>query len=399
VLSTSPQVAPDQWKDGMNLGKDWNPEGTHGGECASTRMLRAAAFGRRHRALAVVVKWIGCKLPTCALLIGLAGIARAEDLPIHAVENIFTPKSGPGETLYWTAILVLSICAVIFVVVAGLLTYAIVRYRRRGPEDDAAEPAQVYGGAAIELAWTVMPILIVIVLVLVTARTIGEISRPPQNPDNEEVRIIGHRFWWEVRYPKHNIVTANEIHVPVDSRSEPAISMLTLESADVAHGFWVPELTGKTWCVPNYQNTTWIKPYETGIYLGNCTVICGDQHANMLIRVVVQERKNYDQWLENQKKPPVADPNVDQGRREFVANSCGTCHTIAATAANGVFGPDLTHFMSRSTLGAGVAPNDEKHLRSWLRDPQILKSGCLMPNMKLDEKQLEEIMAYLRTLK
>jgi cytochrome c oxidase subunit II len=387
-----------QWNNCMNLEKDLTPEGWHGGECA--RIRRSATFSRLKRMPLGVGKRLFFKFATSVLLAGLPGIALAEDLPIRSVQNIFTPKSGPAETLFWLAVLVLSICAVIFLVVGGLLTYAVIRYRRRGPGDDESEPPQVYGGAAIELAWTVMPILIVVVLVLVTARTIGEITRPqPGGSSNEELRIIGHRFWWEVRYPKHDVVTANEIHVPVDSRDQPALTEITLESADVAHGFWVPELNGKTWAVPNYRNTMWIKPFERAIYFGNCTVLCGDQHANMLIRVFVQDRKDYDQWLENQKKPPVADPAVAEGLKEFVANSCGTCHTIATTAANGVFGPDLTHFMSRTTLGAGVAANNEENLRSWLKDPQVLKPGCLMPNMKLDDKQVDEIFAYLRTLK
>jgi cytochrome c oxidase subunit II len=384
----------------MNLGKDLTPEGWHGGgECASTRMRRSGAPGCSKQRMSGPGTGRLAKLATCTLLTGLSGIARGEDLPIRSVQNIFTPKSGPAETLFWLAVLVLGICVVIFLVVAGLLTYAIIRYRRRGPSDDESEPPQVYGGAAIELAWTVMPILIVVVLVLVTARTIGEISRPALGESDVQLRIIGHRFWWEVRYPKHNVVTANEIHVPVDSRDQPALTEITLESADVAHGFWVPELNGKTWAVPNYRNTMWIKPFLPAIYFGNCTVLCCDQHANMLIRVFVQERKDYDQWLENQQKPPVSDPAVAQGLKEFVANSCGTCPTIAPSAANGVFGPDLTHFMSRTTLGAGVAANNEENLRSWLKDPQVLKPGCLMPNMKLDDKQVDEILAYLRTLK
>jgi cytochrome c oxidase subunit II len=383
----------------MNVGKDLTPEGWHGGECAATRMRRPAVFRHSKRRTPAAGKGLLFRLASCALLIVLCGIAQADDLPIRSVQNIFTPKSGPAESLFWLAVLVLSVCLVIFVVVGGLLTYAVIRYRRRGPSDDESEPPQVYGGAAIELAWTVMPILIVVVLVLATARTIGEISRPQLGGNNEELRIIGHRFWWEVRYPKHNVVTANEIHVPLDTRDQPAVSAITLESADVAHGFWVPELNGKTWAVPNYRNTMWIKPFERGIYFGNCTVICGDQHANMLIRVFVQDRKDYDQWLENLQKPPVSDPAVAQGLKDFVANSCGTCHTIATTAANGVFGPDLTHFMSRTTLGAGVAANNEENLRSWLRDPQVLKPGCQMPNMKLDDKQVNEILAYLRTLK
>lgn len=325
--------------------------------------------------------------------------ASAQDSTIRAIQNIFDPLSAPAEILYRISLLVLAFCAGIFLIVGGLLTYAIIRYRRKGSADDREEPPQVYGAAAIELAWTVPPILIVVVLVLVTARTIGEIQKPKLPADTEQVRIIGHQFWWEVRYPKYDVVTANEIHVPLSDRSKRLATEMVLESADVIHGFWVPQLNGKTMLVPNYRNTMWVEPYQTGIYLGNCTVLCGAQHANMLIRVIVDPPERFQQWLNEQKAAPSSNPAVTEGRQQFIANSCGACHGIGGTAAKGVFGPDLTHFASRQTLGAGVADNSEANLRSWLQNPQMLKPGCLMPNMKLGDKQLESILAYLRTLK
>jgi cytochrome c oxidase subunit II len=241
---------------------------------------------------------------TVLLILITVGPAGAQDLTIRAVQNIFNPLSAPAETLYEISVLVLAVCAGIFLVVAGLLTYAIIRYRHRGPEDDREEPPQVYGSAAIELAWTVPPILIVVMLVLVTARTIGEIQHPKLPEAAENIRVIGHRFWWELRYPKHNVVTANEIHVPLSDRTKRIPTQMVLESADVIHGFWVPQLNGKTMLVPNYRNTMWIEPFATGIYLGNCTVLCGEQHANMLIRVIVDSPDAYKKWLESQKQPP-----------------------------------------------------------------------------------------------
>ncbi len=345
--------------------------------------------------------------------VGLGTASAADNMPLRSVQNIFTPTSGPAETLMQLASLTLVVCAAIFLIVGGLTVYAVYKYRRRGPEDDTSEPPQVYGSAAIELAWTVPPILIVVVLVLVTARTIGEIRGPRNNPNDEQLEIVGHRYWWEVRYPKHGVVTANEIHVPVNDRQTDDATQIVLRSADSAHGFWVPQLAGKSWLTPNYSNYLFIQPWETGTYLGNCTVFCGDQHANMLIRVVVETKENYQKWLESQKAPPpTAGPAalapvstaagtgpVDVGRQQFMANSCGSCHRITGTPANGAFGPDLTHFGGRETIGSGAAPNDEDNLRSWLRDPQVIKPGCLMPNMKLDDQQVEQISAYLRTLK
>jgi cytochrome c oxidase subunit II len=332
-----------------------------------------------------------------AVLPGTAGAQSADQ--VRAIQNIFDPLSKPAELLNDTARLVLLICLVIFVVVGGLLLYSVWRYRRKEGDDDTEEPSQVYGSNAIELAWTIPPILIVIVLVLITARTVGEINVTHSSKDTVQLRVIGHRFWWELQYPDFGVIAANEIHVPVSYLSTPRPIQMTLDSADVVHGFWVPQLNGKLWVVPNHRNLMWIQPSSLGIYLGNCTVYCGEQHANMLIRVIVEPPEDFDKWIAGQKAPPVNDPSVQDGQKEFVENSCGTCHRIGGTPANGVFGPDLTHYMSRQTLGAGVAANNEENLRSWLRDPQVLKPGCRMPNMKLDDKEVDLILAYLKTLK
>jgi cytochrome c oxidase subunit 2 len=333
------------------------------------------------------------------LMAALPGMVNAQSADqVRSVQNIFEPIGAPAEMIHRTSVLVLMICLGIFVIVGGLLFYAVVRYRQRPGDDNEVEPPQVYGSTAIELAWTVPPILIVVVLALATARTVGEVKNAKFTGDPVEIRIVGHRFWWELHYPKYNIITANEIHVPVSYLSTPRPIEMTLQSADVVHGFWVPELTGKEWLVPGRDNQWWIQPSTLGIYLGNCTVLCGLQHANMLIRVVVESPEDFEKWVTREQRPPSLDPNVEEGRKAFIANTCGSCHTIEGTAANGIFGPDLTHFMSRQTLGAGVAANDEENLRSWLHDPQVLKPGCDMPAMKLDKQQIEQIMAYLRTL-
>jgi cytochrome c oxidase subunit II len=374
-------------------------DGTEGG----SRILRLVhcvgillpAIGLALRSQACGLFW-RVVLPLTVALPGTVNAQTADQ--VRSVQNIFEPVGAPAEMLNRTSVLVLLICLGIFVIVGGLLLYAVVRYRRRTTDDDDTEPPQVYGSTAIELAWTVPPILIVVVLALATARTVGEIDNSKFTGDPLQIRIVGHRFWWELQYPKYNIITANEIHVPVSYLSTPRPIELTLASADVVHGFWVPQLNGKEWLVPDRDNKWWIQPSSLGTYLGNCTVLCGLQHANMLIRVIVESPEDFDRWATRQQRPPTLDPNVEEGRKAFGANSCGSCHRIEGTTSNGIFGPDLTHFMSRQTLGAGVAPNNDQNLRSWLRDPQVLKPGCLMPEMKLDKQQVEEIMAYLKTL-
>ena len=165
-----------------------------------------------------------------------------------------------------------------------MLVYIVVKFRR--PEnDDGNEPPQIYGSTNIELAWTVIPILITVVLVLVTSRTIGEIQNAKMPEDALKVRVVGHQWWWEVHYPELGIITANEIHIPVSDRdlAKATPTHFTLQSADVIHSFWLPQLGGKTDVVPNKDNETWFDPFETGVYFGNCAEYCGTQHANMLL--------------------------------------------------------------------------------------------------------------------
>ncbi len=314
------------------------------------------------------------------------------------ITNIFKPLSQPAQEIEEVSLLVIAICATIFLIVAGLLVYTIVRYRHRAG-DEASEPPQIYGSNQIELAWTVLPILIVFVLILVTSRTIADIQNRKPAADAVHATVIGHQWWWEIRYPELGIVTANELHVPASSDSNREPTFLKLESVDVAHSFWVPQLAGKTDLIPNRENQMWIEPTQPGTYLGNCAEYCGTQHARMLIRVIVHSPAEFERWVAEQKRAATEDPGALEGHKVFFANSCVNCHTIRGTSAKGMFGPDLTHLMSRETLASGATPNTPAMLRAWIRDPQQLKVGCLMPNMQLTEKEVEQIVAYLQTLK
>ena len=314
---------------------------------------------------------------------------------VHPVGNIFDPQATPAESVYHLSLLVLSVCAAIFLIVAGLLAFTIVRFRRKA--DDRREPAQVYGSSRIEIAWTVIPILIVFVLTMATARVVIAIQNKRAPADALQVTVIGHQWWWEIRYPDLGIVTANELHVPVSTAIKPAMTFLKLQSADVAHSFWVPQLSGKTDLIPNRTNQMWIDPRQEGTYLGNCAEYCGVQHANMLLRVIVQSPADFQKWAAVQKMG--ADSSSDSGRAAFLSLSCVNCHTVSGTAAAGTFGPDLSHLMSRDTLGSGVIPNNLENLRAWVRDPQAIKHGNLMPNMQLNVRELDEVVGYLSTLK
>ena len=322
----------------------------------------------------------------------VAAFGLATRLP-SSPTDIFAPVSTPAQSIFELSLLVLAIAAAIFVVVSGLLAYATAKFRKRR-DDDGREPAQVYGSTQVELAWTITPVVIVLVLFLATARVIFTVQDPPRRPGALEVTVIGHQFWWEYQYPGLKVVTANELHVPV---GEP--TFLTLLSADTDHSFWVPRLAGKTDLIPNHPNKMWIEPREKGVYVGQCAQNCGTQHAKMLLRVYVEAREDFDRWIKEQAAAAQTNDSSSEGRRVFERTACINCHTVAGTAANGRFGPDLTHLMSRETLGSGVAPNTAENLRRWIRRPDDFKPGALMPPMGLTDQQLDAVTAYLVSLR
>jgi cytochrome c oxidase subunit 2 len=359
--------------------------------------LNPAANPRRTPPLRKRLRWLAL-LSFAASVFVIAGHVTPAFANPAQVTNLLQPLSQPAQEIKELSMLVLAICAAIFLIVTGLLVYAIVRFRHRAG-DEASEPPQIYGSNQIETAWTVLPILIVFVLILVTSRTIADIQNRKAGPGAVHATIVGHQWWWEIRYPDLGIVTANELHVPASDVSRRQPTFLKLQSADVAHSFWVPQLAGKTDVIPGRENSMWFEPTQPGTYLGNCAEYCGMQHAQMLIRVIVQSPGEFERWVAEQKRAAEEEPSAQEGRRVFFANSCVNCHTIRGTSAQGAFGPDLTHLMSRETLASGATPNTPETLRAWVRDPQELKVGCLMPNMQMSDTEVDQIVSYLHTLK
>jgi cytochrome c oxidase subunit 2 len=302
---------------------------------------------------------------------------------------------------------VLAIAAFIFVVVEGVLIYCIIRFRHRTPT--TAEPPQIYGSKAIEIAWTAAPALIVAILILVTARTLWEVDTDPPAPkpgDNALfVTVVGRQWWWEYNYDHYNgeplgFTTANELHVPVSSGGTPRRVYLTLKTADVCHSFWVPRLAGKTDLIPGRTNHMSFEPQKTGLFVGQCAEYCGTQHANMLLRVAVDTPEHFDAWLKHERSPAVDDPELYDARKSFQLQSCISCHRVRPTALQGTDGPDLTHVMSRRTLAGGMIENDPegKNLARWVDDPKKVKPGCLMPAFGLTGRDRDRVLRYLRSL-
>jgi cytochrome c oxidase subunit 2 len=313
--------------------------------------------------------------------------------------NIFAPVSTPADSILGLSVFVLAVTAAIFVIVFTLLAYVTIKYKRK-TKDDENEPPQVYGSNQVELAWTVIPVLIVVALFMATARVIADVQQASPPPNAIEVVAIGHQFWWEFRYPGLKVVTANEMHVPVSDRAHPTPTFIKLLSADTDHSFWVPRLAGKTDLIPNHVNNMWIDPHEAGLYLGQCAQYCGTQHAKMLLRVYVQPREEFDRWIHAQRQPAHVSHAVAEGRRVFERTACVNCHSVAgANNADGRFGPDLTHLISRDTIAAGAAPNTPENLRLWIKDPSAMKPGSLMPAMGLNDQDLNALTAYLETLR
>jgi len=331
------------------------------------------------------------------LLLAAPALFGAQAADPSLIPNMFTPESGPAHTISHLAFFVLAITGTMFVLVGGLLAYVIVRYRRR-ENDDGMEPAQVYGSGPVEAAWTTVPCLIVVVLTLTTARVIQEIQDARKPASALDVQVIGHQFWWEIRYPKLGIVTANELHVPVSQGRERLPAFLDLRSADVVHSFWVPRLMGKIDIVPNKVNSMWIEPERPGLFLGQCGTYCGTQHAKMLLRVYAEKREDFDRWVQQQKMLAKNNPTRIAGRLVFERTACINCHAVGS-AGDRRFGPDLTHLMSRDTLGSGALSNSLSGLRAWIKSPDQFKPGVLMPAMNLSDSDLDQLVAYLTTLK
>lgn len=323
------------------------------------------------------------------LLLGNPGSAMAK--------GMLGPEGANAAAISNVFLFVVAVCTVIFFSVSIPLVIFIYRFRER-LDDGETEPPQIYGSEPIEVAWTLAPAMVVMVIGLVTVRSIIDLREIPSGPHAEKVRVVGHQWWWEFEYPGYGFTTANEMVIPVSTAKQARPIALQLESADVIHSFWVPSLAGKTDNVPGKTNRMWIQGDVETTYSGRCAEYCGTQHTKMLFRVDVVSEEKYEQWLKHQQQPAIEDPAVSKGRDRFMAMACANCHTIRGLGARGKFGPDLTHLMSRSTIGAGIVENNAENLTTWLKTPEKFKAGCYMPNMRMSDEDTKLIADYLLTL-
>lgn len=334
------------------------------------------------------------RIDTLALLLQ----GQAAGLPEHRITDIFKPLASPAGAEAQIAELTLAITGTIFLIVGILIVTTLWRFRAKPGDDAHQEPAQVYGSNQIEIAWTAIPILIVFILIGVSARVIASVQNAGPPPSALKVRLVGHQWWWEIRYTDYGFVDANEINMPASPDGKMA-TYFELQSADVLHSIWIPQLAGKLDLIPNRTNYTWMDPRLPGIYFGNCAEYCGTQHAYMLLRVVARAPSDFQAWAAAKQKPAAPEALASEGRKVFDSLACVNCHAIRGTRAAGTFGPDLTHLMGRQTIGSGVVDNSHANLRAWVDNPQDAKPGCLMPSLKLSKPDVDAITAYLELLK
>jgi cytochrome c oxidase subunit 2 len=313
----------------------------------------------------------------------LAGCAGAP-----AVLSPASPNAAMVSDLF---LFLFAIAAVVFLVVEVLLFYSVIRFRRKKTD---GMPTQIYGNPKLEIAWTVIPAIVLAVVFVLTWQTLNSLAAIPPNSLN--IKVTGYQWWWQVEYPDLGAITANEIHVPAGQDV-----LFTLESKDVIHSFWVPELGGKMDMIPGRTNRLWLRPTKVGIYQSQCAEFCGTAHALMRLTVFVEPVDQFNAWVAQQKRP-AQPPTIDLAKRgadEITQVGCQGCHAISGTKAQGKIGPDLTHLASRKMIAAGLLTFNDENLHTWISDPSAVKPGTKMPKLALTQEQIDAISAYLMTLK
>lgn len=275
----------------------------------------------------------------------------------------------------------------ILLVVMVLTGYVLYKFRWNQKEISSKPLSRKW-----EIAMIGVPSLLVAIFLYLNIKTIISVE-PDHGNNTPDVIITAHQWWWEANYPSSNVVTANEIHLPVGKKI-----LLKLLSADVVHDWWIPQFGNKMDMVPTQANYLWLDIKQPGEYYGICSEFCGAQHAHMRLKVIAQNEEEYNNWL-MQRRQPVMNTAFTGGAQLFMTKTCGNCHRINGTAANGTVGPDLTHLGSRQTLLAGLLENNLQNLQNWIKDPQQIKPGAYMPDFHLDDTTVKSIAVYLNSLK
>jgi cytochrome c oxidase subunit 2 len=339
-------------------------------------------------------------LVVAVLAFGLLSTACAQDAP-QDVFRVSGRNARKADEL-WN--LVFPIAVAVFVIVEGLLVFAVIKYRHK----PGREAAQFHGNTKLEVVLTAVPALILAFISIPTVRTIFDLAEEPTGALT--VKVIGHQFWWEYQYPDLGIVTANELHIPT---GQPVL--LDLEGAqsdrvdateEVIHSFWVPRLAGSQDIIPGRNASLVLEADEPGTYFGQCKEYCGLGHANMKLRVIAETPADFQAWVSARQQPPDEglDAQVAEGAQLFqegadnISQPCASCHSVDATQPAPEVGPNLDGFATRQTFAGAMFDNNEEDLVRWLEDPDQVKPGAKMPDVGLTQEQIDSIIAYLQTL-
>ncbi len=275
----------------------------------------------------------------------------------------------------------------ILLIVILLTAYVLYKFRENKTQSSSRPLSKKW-----EIAMIGIPSLLIAIFFYLNIKTINSVQ-PDHSKQTPEAIITAHQWWWEANYPSSNVVTANEIHLPAGKTI-----LLKLLAADVIHDWWVPQFGNKMDMVPAQENYLWLSIKEPGEYYGVCSEFCGAQHAHMRLKVIAQNEQDYNNWL-MQLQQQATNTTSSGGAQLFMQKTCGNCHRINGTEAQGSVGPDLTHIGSRQTLLAGLLENNLQNLENWIKDPQQLKPGAYMPDFHLDDTTVKSIAIYLNSLK
>jgi cytochrome c oxidase subunit II len=350
------------------------------GDLRGHRAGAAVAAVRR----ALLLAGLGCTL----LLLAGCGQSQGGQSTLHGESD----QTRKIIHLWWG---MLAAAAVVF---AGAIVLLAIAYRRRTREGlpVVGKDEDVSTGLVVAFGIVIPVVCLVILFFISDIGVVNATSAPTKGQTKMNVSVVGHQWWWEVRYPGTTAVTANEIHIPVKT---PVNVRLT--SVDVIHSFWVPELNKKVDMLPGHPNRVELYADHVGVYRGQCAEFCGLQHAHMAMTVYADPPARFKAWLANMARPlaPPAGGQAKAGEQVFLTQQCASCHTIRGTNARGRIGPDLTHLQTRRTLAALTIPNDSVHLADWIANPQRVKPGNKMPGLNLTGTQFQQLRAFLAGLK
>ena len=362
-----------------------------------------------------LLKFLAIGLSAAAILLLMSCTPSHPQSTFDAAGPVAEKQRTLFYIIFWAALFV-------FIPVVGTLVYAVFRFRRK-PGDDQI-PAQTHGNTPLEIAWTIAPVFVLAVIAVPTIIYIFDIARTPSG-DVLEINVTGHQWWWEFEYPDQQLITANELHVPVNTDVK-----LNLRSDDVIHSFWIPKLAGKVDVIPRNINKMKFKADYVGTFFGQCAEFCGEAHAYMRFRVIVQSEFEFGKWVDKYheiaaRPPPTGNTEEAKGFTLYASRGCLLCHKADGPAPIAVRqslqksfergelrfpAPNLTNFGTRTTLAAGILENDPEgnNVKRWLRDPEKVKKGNHMvnlanvyvdPDANLGDEEISALAAYLLSLK